>query len=67
MTNEIFDINQLVTQAEIGEMKGMSRELTRYHLKRPGAPKVILVGVGKHPFYALPEVKAWEPNRKQGD
>jgi hypothetical protein len=62
--NREIEIGQLLTPAEAGRLKGMDRELARYHLKRPGAPTPVLVGVYKHTFYLMQDVEAWEPNRE---
>jgi hypothetical protein len=61
--NKDIDVNQLVTATEAGEMKGMTPNLTAYHLAKPDAPQPVPVGKGKHPFYRAADIEAWEPNR----
>jgi predicted DNA-binding transcriptional regulator AlpA len=61
--NNIIDYDQLLTATEAGETKGMTPNLTAYHLAKPDAPQPVPIGRGKHSFYRASDIEAWEPNR----
>jgi hypothetical protein len=61
--NDRMDIKQLVTPTEAAILKGLSLNLFKHYLKRPDAPKAVIVGDG-HVFYERNEVKAWKLIRK---
>ncbi len=59
-----FDVTQLITAKEAGEMKGMNPTLVAYHLSKQDAPKPVYVGkLSRHPYYLAADIDGWEPKR----
>lgn len=40
----------------------MSLNRFKYQIVKPGAPRAVLVGKHRHPFYDEAEIAAWQPN-----
>jgi hypothetical protein len=58
-----MNTDHLVSPTEAAHLKGMSLNLFKYHIQKPGAPTFVLVGVNKHEYYDKREIIKWKPAR----
>lgn len=59
--NDVMTKDQLLTPTEAARAKGMSLNQLKHHLKNPGAPAPILVGLHRHKFYDVEQIQNWQP------
>ena len=51
----------VVSATQAAASKGLSIQMFKYYLKKPGAPKPLLVGVSKDRYFWPEEVARWNP------
>ncbi len=59
--NAYIELNQLLTPTEAARAKGMRLNKFKYHASKIDAPKAVVVGKHRHPYYVEAEIAAWQP------